>query len=410
MLATDTTATDAGWEATPVFTIGESVGNYLPVGILDGIGAFPGPGPEEAIVLVNHEVSSSVGTPYTLANGTTLTGARVSRLLVRRVGCEGEVVSAGLAYDTVYDRRANVVTQAAQINEVGHPTRGITRLCSSMHVRAGTFGFVDDIYFCGEEVAVPAHPHGGTEWAIDVAAREIWALPNLGRGSWENVTPLDTGNPNTVALLMGDDFPGAPLYLWLGVKNAGGGTFIDRNGLEIGQLYVWASDTGDLDASTFNGAGSTRTGRFIPITVRDLAMMGAPGHDADGYLDGFVLRALADQLQAFSFSRPEDVHTDPSDGTRAVLSSTGNGITPADIWGTTYVVDVDFGGPGITADLTILHDGDEFPDPDTTLRSPDNLVWASDGKIYVQEDRSIGAFGLSSGVESRYWSVSMLRK
>jgi hypothetical protein len=40
----------------------------------------------------------------------------------------------------------------------------------------------------------------------------------------------------------------------------------------------------------------------------------------------------------------------------------------------------------LEADLTIIYDGDA--DPTRALRSPDNLDWADDGFIYVQEDEA----------------------
>ncbi|MFN9174204.1 MAG: calcium-binding protein [Synechocystis sp.] len=114
-------------------------------------------------------------------------------------------------------------------------------------------------------------------------------------------------------------------------------------------------------------------------------------------------------------SRPEDTATNPNDGTQAVVASTGRqGIfEDADVWGTTYIVDVDFTNiDSPTADLNILFDGNDFETngfshPDFGLRSPDNLDWADDGLIYLQEDRAISSslFGATSGEEASIWTI-----
>jgi secreted PhoX family phosphatase len=409
MVNGETEATDAGWKADNIFTVSETFGGYQPAGILDGIGAFPST-VADAKILVNHELNPGNGYAYTLANGTMLTGARVSAIEINRNGDDGVVVSAEMAFDKIYDRSGNIVVDPAQVNETGNAIDGLARFCSAQGVLGGTFSFTDDIYFTGEETGKPFHPHGGTAWAIDVDDKSIWAVPALGRGAWENMTPLETGNPNNVALLLGDDTQSAPLYLYVGQKNfIGDNSFLDRNGLAVGQLYVWRADNGDLSPEDFNGAGSVRTGDFAPISVQNPAMAGMLGHDAFGYKDSDVMQAEADALGGFSFSRPEDLHTNPAQGTQAVFASTGRGsVFPSDNWGTIYTVDVTFGAAGISATLEIIHDADGLADPDTGIRSPDNLVWANDGFVYVQEDRSTSPsslFGGSTGIEASIWQL-----
>jgi secreted PhoX family phosphatase len=425
MLDTQTPATSNGWEVTPIFTVSEFIGGYQPVGILDGTAAFRrGQSQTRATILVNHELNPGNGYSYTLKNGTVLTGARVSAFEIRRnaapalalggnAGAQIDILGAGLAYDTAYDRSYQEVVDASQINETGNADDGFARLCSSMGVAKGTYGFVDDIYLTGEETGKPFHPHGGSEWVIDVRKREIWAAPALGRGAWENVTPLETGDEDTVALLMGDDTASAPLYLFVGEKNGvGDESFLDRNGLKQGKLYAWKSDAGDLDPQTFNGLNSSRTGTFVEVTVLDAAMAGQPGYDAAGYADIDTLQGEADALGCFSFSRPEDLATNPLDGTQAVFASTGRGqLFPADNWGTTYIVDVDFSN--LTAELVIVHDADGLPVPDAGIRSPDNLDWASDGKVYIQEDRSTSPsslFGAATGIEASIWQLDPITR
>lgn len=374
-----------GWSNVAISTVGETIGAYTPPGLLDGMSAYAARGRGVMSVFVNHELRSNVGYAYTLANGTSLTGARISRYDVQTNTLK--VIDAEPAYDTIYDVAGDVVTSAAQVSG------GLGRFCSGRGVSAGEFGFVDDIHFAGEEQT------NGVLYALDTATRELWAVPDAGRLGWENVSPVDTGDPGTVALLIGDDREGAPLWLYVGEKQPGG-TFLERNGLTGGTLYAWVADEAGVDSpAEFSGNGTTAAGSWVAIGARD----------GDSLRTTAELDAAADTAGHFAFSRPEDVHENPDDGQQLVLASTGReGFDgDSDVYGTTYLVDLEFsdGWPTGT-DLTILYDGDEAfasDGADAILRSPDNLTWASDGKIYVQEDRAIdGAWGT---VQASIWQL-----
>jgi secreted PhoX family phosphatase len=416
MIRGDTAAANDGWTVEPLITVGETFKGYQPAGILDGIGAFAGPG-NKATVLVNHELNAGNGYAYQLKNGTMLTGARVTSIRIKRQITNGTATSTinqvGMAYDTIYDRYHQEVVDPAQVNETGNAIDGLARLCSSNGVAAGSYGFVDDIYFTGEENGKPFAPYGGTEWALDVKGRALWAVPAMGRAAWENVTPLDTGDASTVALLVGDDTAAAPLYLYVGQKDAvGDGSFLDRNGLMVGSLYAWKADNGDLTPEDFNGLNETRTGTWVELTVQDTAMAGVAGYDPQGYADVDTLQNEADALGCFSLSRPEDVATNPVDGSQAVLATTGRGgLYPSDNWGQVIVVDVDFAA--MTAELVIVHDADGLAVPDSGIRSPDNLDWAGNGKVYIQEDRSTSPsslFGGTTGIEASVWELDPITR
>ena len=67
----------------------------------------------------------------------------------------------------------------------------------------------------------------------------------------------------------------------------------------------------------------------------------------------------------------------------------------------------------MTATIRLLYDGDDagdgqFTHPDMGLRNPDNLDWADNGMIYVQEDRSTRrtTFGKKSGIEASVWELN----
>lgn len=388
-----------GWTNTAIFTVGETVRGYPPSGLLDGTSAFPGNGRGTLRTYVNHEIREGAGYAYSLSNGTQLTGARISRFDLQSTTLK--VVRAALAYDTVYDVDGAEVTDPDQVNPATIGEDGISRLCSARGVRAGEHGFVDEIHFAGEEQT------NGLLWALDIAAREIHAVPAAGLLSWENVSPVETGDDDTVALLIGDDRQAAPLWLYVGTKGEGG--FLERNGLADGQLYVWVADANDpagaFDSpAEFSGNGTTASGAWAPVDARN----------ADGSLRTTAeLDAAADAVGHFGFSRPEDVHDNPANGQQLVLASTGRDSWDgaSDRYGTTYLVDVSFdGGEPAGADLTILYDGDvayATVGPDAMLRSPDNLTWASDGSVYVQEDRAVDAdWGT---VEASVWKLDPAR-
>ena len=66
-----------GYIYQSIFTTGETVGGYTPIGLMDGIGAYA-LNKDTVRVLVAHEAANNRGSNYTLANGTSLAGARMS--------------------------------------------------------------------------------------------------------------------------------------------------------------------------------------------------------------------------------------------------------------------------------------------------------------------------------------------
>ena len=406
---------DQGWSVKPLFTVGETIEDYAPPGILDGLGAMALKDIESADdykgrdvvrVFANHELRDHQGYGYKLANGTEMFAARVSYF---DVDAESrELLGAGLAYDVIYDRNGAEVTDREQ---VGPDARGINRLCSSTLWEKGELGMEDNVYFTGEEVELKYNKWDGQLYALDIDNRALYCVPWAGRFSWESATLLDTGDPETIGLLIGDDRGPAPLWLYVGTKGgAGDDGFLDRNGLAHGRLYVWVSDTGELTPQEWNGTGTSRSGTFVEIAHHQPSRAGRDGFDERGFADLAAQDSLARKVGAFWFSRPEDVATDRAGNTRAVLASTGLASEfQADSWGTIYIIDVKFGRT-ITAAVSIAYDGDDagggrFSGPDFGIRSPDNLEWARNGKLYIQEDRALRAFGKESGMEAAIWEL-----
>ena len=389
----------AGYTVDPIFTVGDKIGTYVPPGILDGIGAFS-LNDTTVRLYVNHELAPTVGYRYNLASGAQLTGARVSYFDVDKRTFQ--IVDSGLAYNKIINRAGNEVTSSAvySATNVGglDVASGLSRLCSAALFEANQFGngsgLVDRIFFTGEEST------NGTQYALDPVTNTLYAVPWFGRAAWENVTEMNTGRADKVAFLIGDDSNNAPLYLYVGNKK--GTSFLERNGLADGKLFVWVADDPanptdaiELDPSTFKGNNTSLNGRFVEIAYYAPTLANTTGYDFQGFATQATQNALAfaPAVSAFRFSRPEDIATNPNDGTQAVLASTGTSNSP-DVAGTTYRIDIDFVNfttNNFTAKIDILVDSNVASATGLGLRSPDNLDWAKDGKIYVQEDRAVSA-------------------
>jgi hypothetical protein len=335
-----------------------------------------------------------------------------------------QIVDTGLAYDTIVNRAGNVVSSSAifsATNPNGLDTPGgLSRFCSSSLFEAHQFGagngLADRIYFANEES--PTATNDASQYALDVQTNTLYAVPWLGHAGYENVAEINTGTTNKVAFVIGDDRSAVPMLLYVGDKNAkGDGSFLDRNGLGQGKLYVWVADdptdpndTIQADARDFKGTNNSTNGKFVEIDYYNPNLAGNGDYDAQGFATQAKQDALAADVDAFLFARLEDVSTNPQDGTQFVTNATGRDsiFDGADSWGTVYKFDIDFNNIGtgdISAKINILYDGDDAGKQDLGLRSPDNLDWADNGKIYLQEDRSINSFGAVSGQEASVFTL-----
>ena len=430
-----------GFTAQAVYTVGETftgttgalnpttTGDYTPPGILDGLGAYELDS-DTVRVFANHELLNSRGYDYEVSDGAggtfTLDGARISYFDIEKDS--REIVDAGIAYNTIYDANGNIATDNTFLGTPfatffggapggGSQLAGFSRFCSAVLIESHQFGngsgLEDTIYFAGEEDGSGFNSIGGAEWALDVSTGDLWAIPDMGRGAWENITEIDTGTSTHVAFVLADDTSpfdvddydadqtsgdadneAAPMYLYVGEKDANG-DFLSKNGLRDGTLYVWVADNGETKPSDFNGLSGTPVsigGEWVEIDnapTGPASQDGSTGFDEYGYPTQRTLWSRAESLGAFGFSRPEDVATNPADGSEIVLASTGvdsfdNGV---DTYGTIYTISTDFTNlSALTTEMTIIYDGDA--DPARAIRSPDNLDWADDGLIYIQEDEA----------------------
>lgn len=420
---------------------------YRFVGVMDGLGAFELD--EDTVrVLMNHEVGSfpKIATPYTTGDGLlTLGGGRVSYVDIDKATMR--IIDSGIAINSFVDGFGNPITSTAQFDNgssygprtpegyapLSSPADGgLDRPCSGQffpvnsfgdsnakpgkvegNKKEGAYGFEDPIYMFGEEEASGFGGFGGQFWALDVHTGICYECPDLGRGAWESGTLINTGSPNTIAFLMGDDYgfsssdptgsPGPSAYLYVGTKNPDG-DFLERNGLKGGTIYAWVPKHNFVDGPreliNVEGTGTVLKGGWVPLDNTGSLTVDGTATDAE-------LRTRAKDKGAQIFSRPEDVHTDPNNGKIAVMANTGrvfdedgDGVPDlADPQGSLHVFDFTkaFKGNGqlktnpTSTTVINVFDCDEdiasTPSSDFIgVDSPDNLVWSADGFIYVQED------------------------
>lgn len=376
------------------FTNGTEPGSvYVPPGIFDGQGAYAN-GDGTYTLLVNHELGSSAGYAYTAQGlNPSVNGARISRFIVdidsddkASNGFQSRILSGGLAYDKV----------------IGNDPNGFDRFCSANLVEAKSFGagrgLADRTFLVGEEVFGGG---GGAFYALDTANSDLYQVNAFGKGTWESATVIDTGNANTVAVLLFDDAK-APLRLWVGQKTAGG--FLERNGLAEanGALYTFVpTDLAETGVDTTPGPDSDDLKGLAlgtPLVGRWVKIEKPLGKSSYADLSDAEIRTLATDLGALQLSRIEDGEVNPLNGQQAAFVSTGTkDFSSGDLYGNVYTLsfanafatDGSLATNGITS-LRLIYDADRFADPTTGLRNPDNLTWSSDGFLYLQEDRANG--------------------
>jgi hypothetical protein len=289
-------------------------------------------------VLANHELGVAAGGfggptyEYALKNGTNLPGARISYFRINKES--RKITEAGTAFNRIINRAGKEVVDASDL-----VFNGLSKLCSAFGTEAGQYGFVDQIYLTGEETP------GGSVFALDVKEKVLWAAPALGVGKWENAVPLDLPelNKNHVIVLLGDDTAQAPLYLYVGEKNQSeDASFLDRNGLREGKLYIWKSHDNAIRPEDFNGTGTSKDGVFILVDNYSANPFELENYDELGYAKPDYLEQQKISGEAFQFSRPEDLATNPNNGSQLVYASTGgSSAANGDFWGMTYLIDVD---------------------------------------------------------------------
>jgi hypothetical protein len=253
---------------------------------------------------------------------------------------------------------------------------------------------------------------GGTMCALDVDSGALDQLADLGYGSWETSTLVDTGDTSKVAIFL-EMTAHPPPMLYVGTKStAVGASFLEKNGLVGGKMYVWVADdtTAHDRPNEVAGTGTTVAGSWQELTIKDPSKAGTAGYDKLGYLDITSIHnaALAKNALAMARIEDQDYNHASGKGNQVVFNATGQTSNAAytDTYGTTYTIDTTFsaGLPG-KAILKNVYDGDDAGNKQNGIRSQDNLVWSADGFIYLNEDRAISDNATWGTQEGSVWKL-----
>ncbi|MEZ4896793.1 MAG: hypothetical protein R2806_08160 [Saprospiraceae bacterium] len=387
------------WQQTVLFNVSQEVAGYVLPGNISGVNTYLTEDGYQRI-LIMHQFNETDGSPYVLENGLLLKGSRISYVDLDRQ--TQQPVDAGLPYYIVFDRHGNEVTSADQINESGHGSAGFDRFGNGTLFLSDDQGFFDDVMLFGEEA------EDGTAYIMDLQEGELWAAPALGRGAFHQFAAIDVGEGKT-GLIYGDGSPGSHVYLFIGEKNGlGDGSFLDQNGLATGKLYVWSGDQ-VMNSAQFHGTGNIADGSFFEITIYDPDKAGISGYDDQGYALPGTQLSLARLVSAFSFGGLRGFAVNPGFKHQIAFTDAGNG--GADEWGTTYQIDLSQGV--IASTLRILYDGDDagkgqVPAPFFGIRSPRDIVWSDNGRIYIEEHKATTTedYGGFLDLQSSVWELN----
>lgn len=367
---------DPDVQTVALLTVGDSVNArpdgsaYRLAGIPDGLGALDN-GDGTFTLLVNHEISSSLGIPR--AHGGR--GAFVSEWTI-------DVASLAVLHgeDLI---RSVFVWSTSSGTWVPSPAENFSRFCSADLPGVSAFfdatsglGTTERIFLNGEETGsngrafahIVTGPNAGTSYQ----------LARLGRLSFENAVPAPHSGTTTVVIGL-EDATGGELYVYVGSKTASGNE-IERAGLANGALYgLRVVGLPVEDVAT--GLGGVSSRRFELVGFGDVSAW-----------SGSQLESQSVANQVTAFQRPEDGHWDPRNPNDFYWVTTGSSA-PGRLWRLRFD---DITQPTLGGTIELLLDGTQGID------HPDNVVVDRAGHVLIQEDRG------SSALLARVWIYDIL--
>lgn len=353
-----------------LMTVGDAV-NYKPhsdqpypmVGIPDGLGAFDneedcgdadlhgegeGYGSGTFTLVMNHELSASVGVP----RDHGFTGSFISKWLIDKktlTVLKGEdLIKTARRWDNVTSRYLPL-------------TSGFSRFCSGDLPAKSAFynketgnGYNGRIYLNGEEAGAEGR---GFAHFLDGNSFE---LPALGKFSYENaVANPGTGDATIVSCT--DDSTGGQVYIYSGRKSVSADS-LEAAGLKGGTLAGIKVD----GVAVENDATSFVTGSFTVVNLGDVTG-----------LSGAQLESASQSAGATAFNRPEDSCWDPSNTNDLYFVTTAGFTGKSRLWKLSFV---DASQPQLGGTASVILDGTSGP------KMMDNLTISKNGTILIQED------------------------
>lgn len=204
------TVNNSNIEVIPIHRVGEAINDYLPLDVLDGLGAKKF-NDDKIRIFVNHEIVNNAKISYF--------DFKINDFKkFRDIKC----IESNVAFDKI-------------ISKLQNP---LTRFCSASLYNKGQFGLLDDIFFCGEEVS------NGRAFALNIQKRELHHIEILGEHSYENIVMIDLGLKGYISCLIGDDNKfKKPLYLYIGKLYPNEkDDFLKRNGFKEGFKYHYCEN------------------------------------------------------------------------------------------------------------------------------------------------------------------------
>lgn len=380
---------------TTLATSGDVITGKILRGTPDGMGVMKNADGTLSI-LSNHEMSISDKTVQLSKSATGSWGSTISKLTYNPSTNTVSKLESFISSVNYYDYTNKAFTSDfTKSIPVGYPaldsfgsenfSNGLNRFCSANLVQAGgllfkdgkkSYGYNGAIYFTSEE---------GSDYSRTFAFDSNgngFQLPKMGLGGYENALTNPASGKSTVVMLNEDgDEKLSQLFMYVGTKQEKGANFVEKAGLNNGQLYAISVKNARTDLkfrSTYK-VGEKASVAFNPLNT-DPAF-------AD-------VQAQA-QGAGTTFSRVEDGEWDPKNpnvyyflttqSTKDPIATVPNPATPTvsrdggALWRLTFK---DVKNPMKGASLEMLLNGGETP----YLSKPDNLAIDESGHILIQED------------------------
>ena len=389
-------AVAAGSSATPIISVGDTLGNgYRFEAIPDGLALQPN-GSGTVDVFVNHE-TSLVPFPFTGSVATCTAST-----------CFSDFDNSQVSRIRLHQGSAGVISGELAIKS----SSNYQRFCSSF-LAGAEHGFRRPILLTNEEatdfvsppplVAWPANPasqrQAGLVVGLDARNGKTYEIPGLGRMNHEN-TVVVPGGWNGIVALTGDDTFSAPasqLYLYGAASDddflADEGTLwafrvTAKNGAPVNPTNAFngANDYGD-----FVAPGDSMAGEFIEVP-RNIALG-----------DQTPLENWSNANNVFQFIRVEDIAYDKNNPRVVYFADTGepraipnaatgrlqrgsSSTTGSYMNGRIFRMVLNAGNPRVVDSLTVLVNADVggYNNP-AALHNPDNIDTSS-GSLMIQED------------------------
>jgi len=211
----------SGWSASPILTVGDTLGNYQMAATPDGLGAVDN-GDGTFTLFMNHELTSQ--------DKANLSDARVSKLIIDKA--TQSVISGEYAITG---------------------TEGYARFCLATLVGPAE-GFATPMFLTSEEST--DGKFGGVSLAVDSKTGAVTNMPWLGKLSHEN-TLVAPGFPGKTVVFTTDD--NAPGGVYMFVANSSADVLAGN-----GQLYALAIEGTPSEADLLKG--KAYTGKWIALT------------------------------------------------------------------------------------------------------------------------------------------------